>query len=64
MEQVTRLLIDAGIDPLVTIARHEVTWEQRGVRWAFYGSIHGGREARLTAYRVSPEQAVKIASGE
>lgn len=64
VEQVTRLLIDSGVDPLVTIARHEVTWEQRGIRWTYFGSLYGGREPRLTAYRVTPEQAVAVAAGE
>ena len=64
VEQVARMLIDAGVDPMVTIARHEVTWEQRGIRWTYFGSLYGGRETRLTAYRVTSQQDVAVAAGE
>lgn len=65
VKEVERLLDERGIDYSVTDTGHEVRWVGRdGRKWSYYGRLYSGRDPRLTAYRIDPEDAVKIACGE
>lgn len=64
VNEVARLIEGLGLECHVTETGHEVYWfDEYGVRWSYFGRLYSGRESRLTAYSISPVEAVERATG-